>query len=73
MLDLAIYGICALIGLYLLLIIFRQAKENEQLRNDLGGVVTANAELLHDHNTDANGQVKRGERGRFVSVKGGAA
>jgi hypothetical protein len=70
MLDLAIYGISALIGLLLLLIIFRQAKENEQLRNDLESVIdAANAHQL----ADANGQVKRGERGRFVSLKGGAS
>jgi hypothetical protein len=70
MLDLAIYGICALIGILLLLIIFRQAKENEQLRNDLESVIdAANSAQL----ADANGTVSRGARGRFVSTKAKAA
>ncbi len=84
MLDIILLAIAALIGAYLLLVIFRQAKENEALRSDIEGVVTANAELHREANAsmveiahlrdqldaDANGNVSRDPKsGQFVSAK----
>lgn len=69
MLDIAIYIGCAIICLVLLSIIFAQEAQIKALKADNEDLIDAANQLNLARSTDANGTVKRGERGRFVSAK----